>query len=98
MSPATRDNAATLLRARTSRLPQRPSSCLNTFRWIVGSCETALRDRRQRAIARDVDAIHAMRAALTRLRGAALFFDPWIDAGEWAPIERELAWLKAALG
>jgi CHAD domain-containing protein len=95
---ALRDTTAspsTDLVARPSRIMP---DCSAIFREIAKDCVRAIRTNRQRAIAGDPEAVHTMRIELTRLRAAALFFQPWIPGTAWQPLNKELDWLNSVLG
>lgn len=61
-------------------------------------CVRAIQGNRDLAMSGDPSAIHTMRIELTKLRAAALFFQPLIVEAEWSRINKELGWLNSALG
>ena len=78
--------------------PQAIPDCPTIFHEIATACVGAVRTSGKRAVAGDPDAVHTMRIALTKLRAATLFFQPWISAAEWQLLNKELDWLNSALG
>src|SRR6478736_9283007 len=73
--------------------PQAIPDCPTIFHEIATACVGAVRTSGKRAVAGDPDAVHTMRIALTKLRAATLFFQPWISAAEWQLLNKELDWL-----
>lgn len=95
---ALRDSAALPNTALVTWSPQAAPDCPTIFRKIAKTCVRAVRTNQQRAAGGDPDAVHTMRIGLTKLRAATLFFQPWISAAEWQPLNKELDWLNSALG
>ena len=50
------------------------------------------------ACAGDVEALHQIRVAFTRLRAAVSFFAPMTADAEWRNLKKEIAWVNASLG
>ena len=77
---------------------QRAPSYLTCFQRIALSCLQAIESNHRSAVAGDPEAVHRMRIELTRLRAAALFFEPATDDAAWPDIVRQLRWLNSSLG
>lgn len=72
--------------------------CDSAFRVIAHRYLAEIVASREAACSGNVDAVHDMRIALTRLRSAILFFRPMVDDIEQTGIRHELKWLHSQLG
>lgn len=72
--------------------------CRTAFQTIALDCVAAIGGHLSSACAGDVEAVHQIRIAITRLRAAVKFFAPIVLDGEWPRLKREIAWLNGALG
>ena len=72
--------------------------CATAFQGIALECVAGIRAYHRRACAGDVEAVHQVRIAITRLRAAILFFEPIAVDTEWPSLKKEIIWLNDALG
>jgi CHAD domain-containing protein len=68
------------------------------FQKITLDCIARVKMHHGGARAGDVEAVHQMRVALTRLRAAVSFFAPMTLDAAWRQLKKEVAWLNASLG
>ncbi|HLJ00163.1 MAG TPA: CHAD domain-containing protein [Bradyrhizobium sp.] len=73
-------------------------TCEVAFRTMAMHYLHQLTARHLAALAGGLDAVHAMRVALTRLRTSILFFAPMLAGAEQVQLIAELKWLNAHLG
>ena len=72
--------------------------CAMAFQKIALDCVAGVKMHHGGACAGDVEAVHQIRVALTRLRAAVSFFSPMTVDAEWRHLKKEIAWLNASLG
>lgn len=72
--------------------------CATAFQKIAQDCVTIIRAQHNGACAGDVEAVHQIRVAITRLRAAVAFFAPIAIDAEWLRLKKEIAWLNISLG
>lgn len=72
--------------------------CATAFQKIALDCVAKVRLHHSSACDGDVEAVHQIRVAITRLRAAVSFFAPITVDVEWRRIKKELAWLNGSLG
>ncbi len=72
--------------------------CVTAFQTIALDCVAAIEGHHSSACAGDVEAVHQIRIAITRLRAAVMLFAPIVVDGEWPRLKEEIAWLNGALG
>jgi len=72
--------------------------CATAFQQIALGCVAGIKAHHKRACAGDVEAVHQIRVAITRLRAAVTFFAPIAVDAEWLRLKKEIAWLNASLG
>lgn len=72
--------------------------CATAFQKIAQDCVTIIRAQHKGACAGDVEAVHQIRVAITRLRAAVAFFAPIAIDAEWLRLKKEIAWLNISLG
>jgi CHAD domain-containing protein len=81
---------------------RKPSStdpdCAMAFQKIALDCVARVKMHHGDACAGDVEAVHQIRVAFTRLRAAVSFFAPMTVDAEWRHLKKEIAWLNASLG
>jgi len=65
---------------------------------IALDCVAAIDAQHAGACAGDVEAVHQIRVAITRLRAAVAFFAPVVVDAEWLRLKQEIAWLNGPLG
>lgn len=75
-----------------------PESCASAFQAIGLQCVAAIRAHHTGACSGDVEAVHQIRIAITRLRAAVSFFKPIVADAQWSRLKREIAWLNGPLG
>ncbi|UTD29802.1 hypothetical protein DB459_25740 [Bradyrhizobium sp. WD16] len=68
------------------------------FRLAMRRCLDSIATLRNTTIAGDLDALHQMRIAMTRLRGTVSFFAPMTTDAEWRRLKHELKWINRRLG
>jgi CHAD domain-containing protein len=73
-------------------------ACDTAFRIVAGHYLRDLTAHHQATCEGDVDAVHQMRLALTRLRTAIAFFLPMVGGPQQARLGEELKWLNTHLG
>lgn len=71
--------------------------CAKAFQKIALDCIARVTTHQSGACAGDVEAVHQMRVALTRLRAAVSFFSPMTADAEWRHLKKEIAWVNASL-
>ncbi|MEH6952743.1 CHAD domain-containing protein (plasmid) [Nitrobacter sp. NHB1] len=86
-------------RHRRYKLPRLTATmtCQEAFRTIARGCLDDLVENQQATCEGNREALHQMRIALTRLRGARSFFSSSIPSSEWSPLKGELKWLNKHL-
>ena len=72
--------------------------CATAFQKIAQDCVTGIKAHHSRARAGDVEAVHQIRVAITRLRAAVAFFEPIAVDAVWRRLKKEIAWLNISLG
>lgn len=72
--------------------------CATAFQTMALDCVAAIKAHHSSACASDVEAVHQIRVAITRLRGAVKFFASIVVDAEWPRLKREIAWLNGPLG
>ncbi|XIA63469.1 CHAD domain-containing protein [Bradyrhizobium sp. TZ2] len=72
--------------------------CATAFQKIALGCVTSIKAHHSSACAGDVEAVHQIRIAITRLRAAVAFFAPIVIDAEWLGLKKEIAWLNGSLG
>ena len=72
--------------------------CAGAFQRIALDAVGAIRAHQARACAGDIEAVHQIRVAITRLRSAVVFFAPVVADAEWLRLKQEIAWLNGPLG
>lgn len=72
--------------------------CAGAFQAIALDAVAAIRAHHAGACAGDIEAVHQIRVAITRLRSAVVFFTPVVADAEWLHLKREIAWLNGPLG
>jgi len=72
--------------------------CATAFQQIALGCVSSIKAHHKGACAGDVEAVHQIRVAITRLRAAVAFFAPIAVDAEWIRLKKEIAWLNASLG
>jgi len=72
--------------------------CATAFQKIALDCVAGMKAYQSGASAGDVEAVHQLRVAITRLRAVVSFFAPMTTDAEWRRLKKEIAWLHAALG
>src|SRR6201996_5900141 len=88
----------TLPRRRPTLRLDATMTCDTAFRIVARRCLKDLTAHQVATREGDVDALHNMRVALTRLRTAILFFSPMVAGPQRTRIRAELKWLNAYLG
>lgn len=83
--------------ARSAKTAQGPN-CQTAFQKMARRYVRALRKYRAAACRGDPDAIHELRIALTRLRGARKFFGAMTRDDAWPKLNAEIDWLNTVLG
>lgn len=78
--------------------PATQSDCASAFQAIGLQCVTAIKAYHTGACSGDVEAVHQIRIAITRLRAAVLFFKPFVVDAAWLRLKKEIAWLNGPLG
>ena len=73
-------------------------ACDTAFRIVARRCLKDLTAHQAATREGDVDALHNMRVALTRLRTAISFFSPMVADSKREGVRRELKWVNAHLG
>lgn len=68
------------------------------FRLAMRRCLEGVATHQEATTAGDLDALHQMRIAMTRLRATAAFFAPMSMDAEWKRLKRELKWINRRLG
>ena len=72
--------------------------CRTAFQRIAHECIAEMRRRKNAARTGDVDAIHRMRIALTKLRSARKFFAAMTRDDSWPKLKLEIRWINSVLG
>jgi CHAD domain-containing protein len=72
--------------------------CASAFQTMALDCVAAIKAHHSSACAGDVEAVHQIRVAITRLRAAVAFFAPIVADAEWLRLKKEIAWLNGPLG
>ncbi len=72
--------------------------CAAAFQKIALDAVEAIKGHRTGACAGDVEAVHQIRVAITRLRAAVAFFAPIVAGAEWLRLKQEVRWLNGPLG
>ena len=72
--------------------------CATAFQKMARDCVTSIKAHHSGARAADVEAVHQIRVAITRLRAAVAFFGPIVVDAEWLRLKKEIAWLNISLG
>ena len=72
--------------------------CARAFQKIALDCVAKVKAHYGGACAGDVEAVHQIRVAFTRLRAAVSFFATMTVDAEWQHLKKEIAWLNASLG
>lgn len=72
--------------------------CATAFQKIALDCLRGVKAHHGGACAGDIEAVHQMRVAITRLRAAVSFFAPMTADVEWRRLKKEIAWLNESLG
>jgi CHAD domain-containing protein len=72
--------------------------CAAAFQRIARDCTARIAGHHSSACAGDVEAVHQIRVAITRLRAAVSFFTPMAVDAEWRRLKQEIAWLNVSLG
>lgn len=72
--------------------------CATAFQMIALDCVAGIEAQHAGACAGDVEAVHQIRVAITRLRAAVAFFAPVVVDAEWLRLKQEIAWLNGPLG
>src|ERR1700761_728790 len=88
----------TLPRRRPTLRLDATMTCDTAFRIVARRCLKDLTAHQVATREGDVDALHNMRVALTRLRTAILFFSPMVAGPQRTRIRDGLKWLNAHLG
>lgn len=78
--------------------PVSGQDCASVFQGIGLQCVAAIKAHRGGACDGDVEAVHQIRIAITRLRAAVLFFKPIVADTQWLRLKKEIAWLNGPLG
>lgn len=76
----------------------RGMTCATAMQTIAQGCLEDLNRVGRSAADGNVDALHRMRIALTRLRTAIRFFAPAVDGGDWTTLQEQAAWLSRQAG
>lgn len=86
--------------AASSHRRRSPSAtdCASVFQMIGLQCVAAIKAHRGGACEGEVEAVHQIRIAITRLRAAVLFFKPIVADTQWLRLKKEIAWLNGPLG
>jgi CHAD domain-containing protein len=72
--------------------------CAPAFQKIALNAVGAIKAQHAGACTGDVEAVHQIRVAITRLRAAVAFFAPVVADAEWLRLKQEIAWLNGPLG
>jgi CHAD domain-containing protein len=72
--------------------------CATAFQRMARDCTARIAAHHSSACAGDVEAVHQIRVAITRLRATVSFFTPMAVDAEWLHLKREIAWLNVSLG
>jgi CHAD domain-containing protein len=72
--------------------------CAAAFQRIARDCTAKIAAHHSSACAGDVEAVHQIRVAITRLRATVSFFTPMAVDAEWLRLKQEIAWLNVSLG
>jgi len=72
--------------------------CATAFQKIALDCVRGVKAHHGGACAGDIEAVHQIRVAMTRLRAAVSFFAAMTADVEWRRLKKEIAWLNASLG
>ena len=72
--------------------------CATAFQKMTLGCVADIKAHHRSACAGDAEAVHQIRAAITRLRAAVAFFAPIVVDAEWLRLKQEIAWLNGPLG
>lgn len=72
--------------------------CATAFQRIARDCIARIAAHHSSACAGDVEAVHQIRVAITRLRAAVSFFKPMTVDAHWLRLKQEIAWLNVSLG
>ena len=72
--------------------------CATAFQTITLDCVAAIKAHHSSACAGDVEAVHQIRVAITRLRAAVKFFASIVVDAQWLRLKKEIAWLNGPLG
>lgn len=78
--------------------PATQTDCASAFQVIGLQCVAAIKTHHTGACAGEVEAVHQIRIAITRLRAAVLFFKPIVVDAAWLRLKKEIAWLNGPLG
>lgn len=86
--------------APSNRLKSPPTrtDCASVFQAIGLQSVAAIKAHHPGACAGDVEAVHQIRIAITRLRAAVLFFKPIVVDAQWSRLKQDIAWLNGPLG
>ena len=72
--------------------------CATAFQKIARDCVASINAHHSGARAADVEAVHQIRVAITRLRAAVAFFEPIVVDTGWLRLRKEIGWLNISLG
>ena len=72
--------------------------CAAAFKRIARDCVAGVKSHHSSACAGDVEAVHQIRVAITRLRAVVSFFAQIAVDEEWLRLKQEIAWLNPSLG
>lgn len=72
--------------------------CATAFQTMALNCVAAIKAHHSSACAGEVEAVHQIRVAITRLRAAVKFFASVVVDAEWLRLKKEIAWLNGPLG
>lgn len=72
--------------------------CAVAFQTIGLQCVAAIKTHHRGACTGDVEAVHQIRIAITRLRAAVGFFKSLVVDAQWPRLKKEIAWLNGPLG
>jgi CHAD domain-containing protein len=83
---------------RRKTVPVTRLDCAVAFQKIAQDCVAGIKAQHGSACAGDVESVHQIRVAITRLRAAVSFFAPIARDAEWLRLKQEIAWLNVSLG
>jgi len=84
--------------ARRKAVPPAGLDGATAFQKIARDCAAGIVAAHGSACANDIEAVHRIRVAITRLRSAVAFFAPIAVDAQWLRLRQEIKWLNASLG